>query len=78
MIRFVAVLAGLLMLASCGEKSSDDDAQAKDGGLLAGHTFVVTSIDNGGEPWGLAQDSEARITFDDTTMGITAGCNHLA
>ena len=66
-------------LSGCGDEKADDDgAGGDDLSLLSGRTLVVTSIDNGGEPWGLAQDSEARFTFDDTTMGIMAGCNHLS
>jgi heat shock protein HslJ len=79
MFRFVAGFALLLSLVGCGDQSSDDDTHGSaDKASLAGRTLVVTSIDNGGEPWGLAEGSEARFTFDDTTMGITAGCNNLS
>jgi len=77
--RAMVVLAVTAALSGCGDEKADDDgASGDDGSLLSGRTLVVTSIDNGGEPWGLARDSEARFTFDDTTMGITAGCNSLS
>jgi heat shock protein HslJ len=74
----VAVVATCALAAGCGEETGDDGGSGGKSSLLAGRTFVVTSIDNGGEPWGLVRDTEARLTFDDSTMGITAGCNNLS
>jgi heat shock protein HslJ len=78
MIRFVAVLVGLLVLSACGEKAKSDDAQAADSGELAGRTLVVTAATDGGKPHALVPGTQVRFTFDrGDQVGVNTGCNSI-
>ncbi|RJS44921.1 META domain-containing protein [Nocardioides cavernaquae] len=72
-IAFAAVL--LLVLPACGREAGPTDS-----GMLAfapSGEYVVTAVTVDGADHALVEGSEARLSFDDGKLGITAGCNHL-
>lgn len=78
-LALVAVVAVCALAAGCGDETGGDDgAGGDDVSLLSGRTLVVTTVTDDGQPHDLVPGSQVRFTFDDTTMGITAGCNHLS
>lgn len=80
-LAWVTVVALCAFAAGCGEETGGDDGDAgggDDASALAGRTLVVTGVTDDGTPHDLVSGSQVRFTFDDTTMGITAGCNHLS
>jgi heat shock protein HslJ len=78
-LALVGVVAVCALAAGCGEETGDDgDAGGDDVSLLSGRTLVVTGVTNDGKPHSLVSGSQVRFTFDDKTMGITAGCNNLS
>lgn len=78
-LGLVAVAAVCALAAGCGEETGDDGgAGGDDVSLLSGRTLVVIEVTNDGEPHPLVSGSQVRFTFDDKTMGITAGCNNLS
>jgi len=78
-LGLVAVVAVCALAAGCGEETGDDGgAGGDDVSLLSGRTLVVTAVTNDGKPHPLVSGSQVRLTFDDKTMGITAGCNNLS
>jgi heat shock protein HslJ len=78
-MRAIAVLAVTAALAGCGDETgADDGVGGDDTSLLSGRTLVVTAVTDDGKPHQLVSGSQVRFTFDDSTMGITAGCNHLS
>lgn len=75
----VAVVAVCTLAAGCGDETGDDGrAGGDDVSLLSGRTLVVTAVTDDGQPHDLVPGSQVRFTFDDKTMGITAGCNNLS
>jgi heat shock protein HslJ len=79
MIRFVAVLVGLLLLAACGEKSTGNDASAQGKERpLEGRTFVVTTVTVGGAPHHIVKGTQIRLTFDNGDLAVSAGCNSMS
>jgi heat shock protein HslJ len=72
-------VAGVLALAGCGEDTGDDDVAGNEpqGTTLAG-TYVVTKITDGGQPHDLVPRSQVRLTFEDGTLGLQAGCNSMS
>lgn len=76
----VAVVAVFALAAGCGDETGGDDdgAGGDDVSLLSGRTLVVTSVTDDGKPHDLVPGSQVRFTFDDKSMGITAGCNNLS
>ena len=73
-----AIIAVCALAAGCGDETADDAAGGNDVSLLAGRTLVVTGVTDDGKPHDLVPGSQVRFTFDDKTMGITAGCNNLS
>lgn len=75
----VAAVAVCALTAGCGDETGDDGGAGGDEvSLLSGRTLVVTAVTDGGQPHDLVPGSQVRFTFDDRTMGITAGCNNLS
>lgn len=68
----VPVLGALLM--ACG-------TLAASGGIsdLRGHTFLSTGVSENGQPRPLVAGTRIRLSFgaDGTSVGATAGCNHM-
>lgn len=74
-MRIVAATALLLVLSACGREAGPTDS-----GMLPfapSGEYVVTAVTVDGADHALVKGSEARLTFDDGKLGITAGCNHL-
>lgn len=71
----ITVVLLLCVLSACGPETGPDD-RGMTSSAPAGE-YVVTSVTVAGSPHALVAGSEARLTFDDGKLGITAGCNHL-
>lgn len=80
------LLAVLLVAVGCGDDepvdtggttrapgSTDGGAGGSDG--LDGRVFLSTTVTDGGADRPLVDDTQIRLTFDDGTVGASAGCN---
>lgn len=82
--RWAVALVAMIALAGCGEDTGDtrDDgdtgAANGDGAPRLAGEYVVTGVTEGGDARGLVSGTQARLTFDEGTLGIQAGCNHLS
>ena len=77
----VSLMAGLLVslatLGACG--ASPPDAGDHDGGAdLVGRTYVGDDIRVDDKPYPLVKGSTLRLTFDDSRVSASAGCNSMS
>jgi heat shock protein HslJ len=63
-------------VAACGTQGGPTPAGPAPADLSG--TYVVTSVTERGAERPLIDGSEVRISFNDGTLGIHAGCNHLS
>lgn len=70
----VALLATLL-LAACGDGTSDADPSNSD---LASRTFIGDNVAVDGEPLRLVKGSQLRLSFDSDAIGASGGCNSMS
>jgi heat shock protein HslJ len=74
-VAVAAVLASTLLIGACG--STDDPAGDTSGLDLTGRTFIGDQVTQDDEPYPLVKGSQIRLTFDEDTIGASAGCNTL-
>lgn len=83
----LALVAVGLSLAGCGSDDSDDGGDdgtggngTADGGVVAdldGRTFLSTAVREDGADRPLVAGTRISLTFDDGTIGASAGCNQI-
>lgn len=79
MTRWALLVAGLLLLAACGEETGDaNGVRGADADPLDGRTLVVTGVTEGGAPRPLVPGTQIRLSFSDGQLGIQAGCNSMS
>lgn len=72
--------AAVLVLTACtdgGETRATDDAARPSVTVQEGE-YVVTDVEQAGRPRPLVEGSTMRVRFQDQTMTVHAGCNHLS
>lgn len=69
------IVASTLLIGACG--SSDDSSGDTTDLDLAGRTFVGDQVTRDDSPYPLVKGSQIRLTFDDDTIGASAGCNSM-
>lgn len=73
----VLVLATALSLTACGEEDGTTPAQP-DQLDLVGRTFLGDDVTMDDSPYPLVKGSQLRITFDEGSLGASAGCNSMS
>lgn len=69
----VLVALALGFLSACGGTGSGSDLAD----VLEGRTFLTRTVTQDSLLRHLAEGSELRLSFDDGTLALNAGCNHL-
>jgi heat shock protein HslJ len=74
-VAVATVLASTLLIGACG---ATDDPAGDTGALeLTGRTFIGDQVTRDDEPYPLVKGSQIRLTFDEGTIGASAGCNTM-
>jgi heat shock protein HslJ len=71
----VVVAVTALLIGACG--SSEDPTGDTSQLDLAGRTFVGDQVMQDDAPYPLVKGSQIRLTFDEDTIGASAGCNSM-
>lgn len=72
----VVVLAVALSIGACGEDDATTPSQP-DQNDLVGRTFLGGDVTVDDKPSPLVKGSQLRLTFDDGSIGASAGCNSM-
>jgi heat shock protein HslJ len=76
--RILLAVGVVVLLAACGDGDTTARDQPADGPTIPEGEYVVTSVEQAGEPRALVSGSRMRLRFRDGTMSVNAGCNHLS
>lgn len=78
-LRVLAALAlAGVVLAACGDDDTDvASGDGPGGGSPLATEYLSVEVTGGGEARPLVEGTQIRLTFDDTSLGATLGCNHL-
>jgi heat shock protein HslJ len=72
----VVILATALSIGACGDE--DDTVSPQPDQLdLVGRTFIGDDVTVDDQPYPLVKGSQLRLTFDDGSIGASAGCNSM-
>ena len=72
----VVILATALSIGACGD--ADDTTSPQPDQLdLVGRTFIGDNVTVDDKPYPLVKGSQLRLTFDDGSIGASAGCNSM-